>query len=300
MKASTRNRLLGLMSGGAALSVVMPMSKEKKKARSRSDAHFKRDDKNKWDEFLNNSKRKSFVKAINSDIRADGKLKLHVDAMNRLSSGKRVAVVIGDSGRSYQIVKLRGLDRYGCTCGDWRYKRSVTSSADAKDADCKHIKKWKKENFMKKKAEIPPEVLETFFLEMYKEAGQGKYTTMLFGERAGQAAKRFGESVGNSLERLAKTKVPGISENVRLLPDKTVRTNIPWLKFDARDKNKNILLRRIQGTKKEVPIYPSREAAAKMLGNVARNPDDALLVGAVPGGTALLPVKKAVEKNLGI
>jgi len=288
------------MSGGAALSVVMPMSKEKKKARSRSDAHFKRDDKNKWDEFLNNSKRKSFVKAINSDIRADGKLKLHVDAMNRLSSGKRVAVVIGDSGRSYQIVKLRGLDRYGCTCGDWRYKRSVTSSADAKDADCKHIKKWKKENFMKKKAEIPPEVLETFFLEMYKEAGQGKYTTMLFGERAGQAAKRFGESVGNSLERLAKTKVPGISENVRLLPDKTVRTNIPWLKFDARDKNKNILLRRIQGTKKEVPIYPSREAAAKMLGNVARNPDDALLVGAVPGGTALLPVKKAVEKNLGI
>lgn len=300
MKASTRNRLLGLMSGGAALSVVMPTSREKKKARSRSNSHFKRDDKNKWDEFLNNSKRKSFVKAVNSDIRADDKLKLHVDAMNRLSSGKKVAVVIGDSGRSYQIVKLRGLDRYGCTCGDWRYKRSVTSSADAKDADCKHIKKWKKENFMKKKAEIPPEVLDAFFLEMYKEAGQGKYTTMLFGERAGQAAKRFGESVGNRLESLAKTKVPGIPENVRLLPDKTVRTNIPWLKFDPRDKNKNILLRRLQGTKKEVPVYPSRDAAAKILGNAARNPDDALLVGAVPGGTALLPVKKAVERGLGI
>ena len=151
---------------------VVPFeSRERRKAKKRVDSLFRSEDKKKWDSFLSNASRKSFVKAINSDVRSDEKLTLHVDSMNRLLRGKKVATVSGDGGARYDIVKLKGKSRYGCTCNDWRYKRSVAPvTASEKEMDCKHIKKWKETQSMHKRASISPEVLHFFCQEVEKEA----------------------------------------------------------------------------------------------------------------------------------
>ena len=127
-------------------------SREKKRAVSRVGAHF--DAKNKdWDRVVSNSSRKSFVKELAGDARADDKLKMHVDSMNRLKTGKVLSTVSGtggsrtarrDGSQSYKIVKLRGSNRLGCTCRDWRFKKSV--AAQGEQADCKHIREFKQMN----------------------------------------------------------------------------------------------------------------------------------------------------------
>ena len=127
-------------------------SREKKRAVSRVGAHF--DSKNKdWDRVVSNSSRKSFVKELAGDARADDKLKMHVDSMNRLKTGKVLSTISGtegsrtarrDGSQSYKIVKLRGSNRLGCTCRDWRFKKSV--AAQGEQADCKHIREFKQMN----------------------------------------------------------------------------------------------------------------------------------------------------------
>lgn len=129
-----------------------PGSKEKKRALSRVDAHFGAKEKD-WDRLVDNASRKSFAKAMAGDRRADAKLKMHVDNINRLKTGKVLGTVQGtegsrtarrDGAQSYKIIKLRGSDRLGCTCRDWRFKKSVAQPGE--QVDCKHIRQFKQMN----------------------------------------------------------------------------------------------------------------------------------------------------------
>ena len=129
-----------------------PGSKEKKRALSRVDAHFGAKEKD-WDRLVDNASRKSFAKAMAGDRRADAKLKMHVDNINRLKTGKVLGTIQGtegsrtarrDGSQSYKIVKLRGSDRLGCTCRDWRFKKSVAQPGE--QIDCKHIRQFKQMN----------------------------------------------------------------------------------------------------------------------------------------------------------
>jgi len=113
-------------------------SKEDIRAGKRVDAFFvSTEPKKKWDEFKENVARKSFLQKMFSDPRTDQKLLVHADSMNRLATGQRIGVVPGSNGETYEVKKLRGLNELGCTCADWRYKKSV---APAGERQCKHIK----------------------------------------------------------------------------------------------------------------------------------------------------------------
>jgi hypothetical protein len=111
------------------------VSREQRKATGNADRHFKAESPD-WDAFLKNSKRKSFVKAVQGDSRADSKLMRHVDRMNRLQTGKTLETVKGRTG-TYEIRRLRG-GGLGCTCPDWRYRQSVSD-----DPECRHIRAYK-------------------------------------------------------------------------------------------------------------------------------------------------------------
>jgi hypothetical protein len=117
------------------------LSKEKKLALKHVDTFFRQDDKaKKWDQFVDDVHRKAFVKALAADPRADEKLKQHAEMMNRLKTGTVVASHKGSTG-NYDIVKLRG-GGLGCTCPDWRYKRSVSPEGQR---ECKHLRALKVE-----------------------------------------------------------------------------------------------------------------------------------------------------------
>jgi superfamily II DNA or RNA helicase len=113
-------------------------SKEKKRAARRVEGFHKTEDKD-WDGFTDQTSRKSFVKQLGSDTRSDPKLLQYADNMNRLKTGKQVGEVQGSRG-TYKIVKLRGQDRLGCSCNDWRYKKSVAQPGE--QVDCKHIRQF--------------------------------------------------------------------------------------------------------------------------------------------------------------
>lgn len=118
----------------AASAPTPGMSKEKHRALGRADAHFTAQSPN-WDEFVQHAKRKSFVKAVGADPRADATLRRHVEQMHQLHAGKRIKTVTGDTGK-YQVVK-KPQGGLACTCPDWRYRRSVSFGEDQK---CKHIR----------------------------------------------------------------------------------------------------------------------------------------------------------------
>lgn len=117
------------------LAGIPGLSKEKRRALHRAESFFTEDDKHKkWDQFAENVKRKSFTHAVQDDPRADDKLRLHAENLNRLRTGKTIGHV-----KDYRIVELRG-GGLGCTCGDWKYVRSVAPSGSR---DCKHIREFK-------------------------------------------------------------------------------------------------------------------------------------------------------------
>lgn len=130
-----------------------PESKERQEARKRVQAHFRADGQAKWDDFIDNAKRKSFVTAVQADNRSDKKLERHVDQMNRLLTGTAVGTVQGRGGK-YTITRLRGSTALGCTCPDWRYKQSVSPAGDQ---DCKHIREWRARHPAAKTAELVPQ-----------------------------------------------------------------------------------------------------------------------------------------------
>ena len=108
--------------------------KKMKKHQKQIDSLFEEESKQKWDAFADKTKDTSFVKAVKNDPRSSDKLKLHTDSMHKLHTGKPVATIKGKSGKSYSIINL-GTGTLGCTCGDWRYKGSVSPGYQ-----CKHIK----------------------------------------------------------------------------------------------------------------------------------------------------------------
>ncbi len=116
------------------------LSKEKKKAQNKVET-FKSQDIKNWDKFTDNTARKSFVQELGKDPMTDPKLLMYADNMNRLKTGSKVQDISGNGGKSYQITKLRGSNRLGCTCNDWRYKRSVAQPGE--ERDCKHIKQYR-------------------------------------------------------------------------------------------------------------------------------------------------------------
>jgi hypothetical protein len=73
--------------------------------------------------------------------------------MNRLVTGKKLGLIVGDHGVTYHIMKLRGSKQLGCTCADWRYKKSVAPDGGQ---DCKHIEKWKQQQTTKTAAKDEP------------------------------------------------------------------------------------------------------------------------------------------------
>jgi superfamily II DNA/RNA helicase len=125
---------------GAAGTTAAVQSREKKKAQERVE-QFQSSEKKDWDRFTDNTARKSFVKQLGADPMTDPKLLQYADSMNRLKTGKKIADIPGDGGKSYQITKLRGSERLGCTCNDWRYKKSVAQPGEAQD--CKHIQQFR-------------------------------------------------------------------------------------------------------------------------------------------------------------
>lgn len=131
---STAKRGLIRALRGKEAGAPVGMSKEKHRALSRADAHFTAQNPN-WDEFVQHAKRKSFVKAVGADPRADATLRRHVEQMHQLHAGKRIKTVTGDTGK-YQVVK-KPQGGLACTCPDWRYRRSVSFGEDQK---CKHIR----------------------------------------------------------------------------------------------------------------------------------------------------------------
>ena len=115
-------------------------SREKSKAERRVQ-RFQSSEKKDWDSFTANTARKSFVQQLGKDPMTDPKLLQYADNMNRLKTGTKVGTVPGEAGKSYEITKLRGSERLGCTCNDWRYKRSVAQPGE--EQDCKHIKQYR-------------------------------------------------------------------------------------------------------------------------------------------------------------
>lgn len=121
---------------------ALPGSKEEVRAGKRVDAFFGAvEPKKKWDEFKENAARKSFVQKMLADPRTDQKLLIHADSMNRLATGQRLGMVPGANGETYEIKRLRGSSELGCTCADWRYKKSV---APPGQRECKHIRSFQK------------------------------------------------------------------------------------------------------------------------------------------------------------
>ena len=114
-------------------------SPEKKKALLKVES-FHQPKAKDWDAFLQDTGRKSFVQALKNDPRSDEKLKQHAEMMNRLQMGKPIASIKGALG-NYDIVQLRG-GGLGCTCNDWRFKRSVAAVGAR---DCKHLKHFREE-----------------------------------------------------------------------------------------------------------------------------------------------------------
>lgn len=150
-----------LGAGGLTLGIGHALSsREKKKAKQRVD-EFKSDEVKDWDRFTNHAARKSFVQQLGSDPTTDPKLLQYADSMNRLKTGSKITSLPGDAGKSYQISKLRGSERLGCTCNDWRYKRSVAQPGE--EQDCKHIKQYRQMSKTAALASLKPEKSKEIF-----------------------------------------------------------------------------------------------------------------------------------------
>lgn len=165
------------------------VSREKKKALDRADDLFASDTKDRWDRFLGHAQRKSFVRALEKDPRADDKLKRHVDQMNRLLSGKVVGQVQGSGDKTYSIVRKRG-GGLACTCPDWRYKRSVSPSGEQ---DCKHIQEFKKTE--KKAQRLDPETEQRLLSGLVGAAGGGRAGGLSGAAVGGIAAATTGKNL---------------------------------------------------------------------------------------------------------
>jgi len=100
--------------------------------------HFKKPNQASWDKFQQVVQDPKFSREVKLHPASDEKLQRFIGSMNQMHNGNVVATVQGDSGKSYELKRMRG-GRLGCTCNDWRFKRSHQNQR--KEQDCKHIKK---------------------------------------------------------------------------------------------------------------------------------------------------------------
>jgi uncharacterized protein YycO len=194
-------------------------SREKKRAGARVES-FHTAKKKDWDQFLNNASRKSFVKQLGSDSRSDAKLVMHADNMNRLQTGKKVGTVQSGS-KSYSIVKLRGKDRLGCTCNDWRYKRSVAKPGEV--VDCKHIRQFKQMNKTASYGELKKEAAEL------TTRGRNQISEGNFALPGRRYPIHDRSHARNALARVAQHGTPGEKSQVR----KAVAAKYPGIEILA-------------------------------------------------------------------
>ena len=121
-------------------------SKKGTQAKSAVNDLFTGEDSTRWDRFSENVADKKYLTALRKDPRSDAKLRLHADMLNKLARGKPVASMLGHRG-NYEVRKLPGTKRLGCTCNDWRYRRSISTVPF--EQDCKHIKRLKEQKMEK-------------------------------------------------------------------------------------------------------------------------------------------------------
>jgi hypothetical protein len=121
-------------------------TKTKTKAKASVNDLFVSSDTGKWDRFATQVGNRSYVAQLKKDPRSDTKLRLHADMLNKLARGKPIISMVGRRG-NYEIRKLPGTKRLGCTCNDWRYRRSVETEPSKQD--CKHIQELKQKKMEK-------------------------------------------------------------------------------------------------------------------------------------------------------
>lgn len=108
---------------------------QESRAEQRANTLFspKLDLETKWKNLPKNVQSKAFVQAVQEHPKADDKLKLHVQSMHDMTTGKTIGKVESSSGKKYEIKDLGG-GGVGCTCNDWRFRGSVNPGYE-----CKHI-----------------------------------------------------------------------------------------------------------------------------------------------------------------
>lgn len=117
------------------------LNPEKRKARKDVREHYQTKDPAKWDQFIARAaKSPEFIRQLERSKKVPRKDVIHAVNMAGLQKGPTVGEVESESssGDKYQIRKLPSGD-LACTCGDWRYKGSVTPGYE-----CKHIRAHKK------------------------------------------------------------------------------------------------------------------------------------------------------------
>ena len=99
----------------------------------KADEHHKSMDKD-WKSFEDNMNTKGFNNAISKHPESDAKLKRYVKNVGGYIFSKDIVGVAPSrtSNKKYEIKQLAS-GRWGCGCGDWRYKHSVNGT------DCDHI-----------------------------------------------------------------------------------------------------------------------------------------------------------------
>jgi hypothetical protein len=122
----------GLNDLWAGITSLFGSKKQKKRVQSHQDQPD-------WDRFVRFSASKDFVKALKKSKKSDDQTIMHAESMHSLRHGNEVGKIqsTSDGGKRYEIREL-GKGKLGCTCGDWRYKGSVTPGYE-----CKHIKTYK-------------------------------------------------------------------------------------------------------------------------------------------------------------
>ena len=116
--------------------------------------HFSSTDASRWEPFLARIKDKQFREEAKKHQGADWKLKRFLNMVGRhMDSPRKGRKVTGLTG-NYRVKYHPEIDRYSCSCPDWKYKRSW--KAKGQNSDCKHIlaMKARKRAGMLKKAQI--------------------------------------------------------------------------------------------------------------------------------------------------
>lgn len=177
---------------GLKIAAVPGLTREKRRAMGAAHAHLSKEHPD-WNQFLESAKKKSFVKAIQADPRADDRLRRHVDQMSRLQTGKTLGKISGEHG-TYNIIRLRG-GGLGCTCNDWRYRKSVAPKGEQ---ECKHIKEFKT------MAPSSTKTASTFVVAIREGAEKRAYKLQLGGAALGAFAgsqarkkKRYDENLAD-------------------------------------------------------------------------------------------------------